>query len=264
MSTPSTATRWDPSLVSAELLSLTRLLGDPDRDLVILAEGNTSQLLSDGRVVVKTSGSGMARATAEDFAVVDTGRVLDLLRDPAATQEDLSAALDAGEHAGRRRRASIETPVHVAARAVEAVEFVGHTHPTAVTGLLAGRHAARAWESFAYSDEAVVLGRPLFVPYAQPGIDLGRDYLAAVARHADRYGELPRLVLLGNHGIVVNAPTAEAVDAITRMTVKAALVRLAAAAAGGVRPLPADSVASFFARSDIADRSRALRGGTRP
>ena len=46
-------------LVSPELVALT-LLGEPDRDLVILAEGNTSELLDDGRLVVKASGAGLA------------------------------------------------------------------------------------------------------------------------------------------------------------------------------------------------------------
>ena len=50
---------WDPSLVSTELLDLTRSLGEQDRGLVILAEGNTSQRLPDGRVVVKASGSNV-------------------------------------------------------------------------------------------------------------------------------------------------------------------------------------------------------------
>ena len=46
-----TSTAWDPSLTSSELLTLTRLLGEPHRDLAVLAEGNTSELLDDGRLV---------------------------------------------------------------------------------------------------------------------------------------------------------------------------------------------------------------------
>ena len=52
-------TSHDPSLVSDELVALTRDLGRTDRDLVILAEGNTSQRLPDGRLVVKASGARM-------------------------------------------------------------------------------------------------------------------------------------------------------------------------------------------------------------
>jgi rhamnose utilization protein RhaD (predicted bifunctional aldolase and dehydrogenase) len=253
---------WDPDLVGAELVALTRSLGDPPRDLVVLAEGNTSQLLPDGRVVVKASGSSMRTATAEDFVVVDVDPLVELMSSATATQADLTTALDAGEHAGRRRRASIETLVHVAAQAFAPTPFVGHTHPTAVVGLLASVHAATAWDRHVYSDEAVVIGHPLYVPYATPGIDLGRLYLRALRRHVDAHGELPTLVLLGNHGIVVNAPSAAGVEAASEMAVKGARVRTAAYSVGGVAPLETASVEAFVAREDIVER-RARLGGSR-
>jgi len=251
---------WDPELVSEEIVALTRSLGERSRDLVILAEGNTSQLLPDGRVLVKASGSNLLTATAEDFVVVDVDPLVELMQSPTATQADLTAALDAGEHAGRRRRASIETLVHVAAQAFAPTAFVGHTHPTAVVGLLASVHAATAWERHVYSDEAVVIGRPLYVPYATPGIDLGRVYLAALQRHVDTHGELPTLVLLGNHGIVVNAPSPAGVEAASEMAVKGALVRTAAYSVGGVAPLETASVDKFFAREDVIERRARLSG----
>jgi rhamnose utilization protein RhaD (predicted bifunctional aldolase and dehydrogenase) len=251
---------WDPGVVSEDLLALTRSLGERSRDLVILAEGNTSQLLPDGRVVVKASGSSMRTATAEDFVVVDVDPLVELMSSPTATQADLTAALDAGEHGGRRRRASIETLVHVAAQAFARTPFVGHTHPTAVVGLLASVHAATAWDRHVYSDEAVVVGRPLYVPYASPGIDLGRTYLEALRRHVDAHGELPPLVLLGNHGIVVNAPSAAGVEAVSEMAVKGALVRTAAYSVGGAAPLETSSVDTFFAREDIIERRARLAG----
>ncbi|WP_369052904.1 class II aldolase/adducin family protein [Kineococcus terrestris] len=252
------STTWEPDLVPAELLDLTHRLGDPVRDLVVLAEGNTSALLPDGRVVVKASGSSMRTATAADFVVVDPGALLALADDPAADQDALTAALDAGEHDGRRRRASIETLVHVAAQRFAPTPFTGHTHPTAVVGVLASVHAATAWDRHVYSDEAVVVGRPLFVPYASPGIDLGRAYLAALARHHAEHGQVPQLVLLGNHGIVVHAGTPAAVDAVTEMAVKGARVRAAAYAAGGLAPLPTASVERFSARADVAERRQVL------
>jgi rhamnose utilization protein RhaD (predicted bifunctional aldolase and dehydrogenase) len=251
---------WDPSLVSTELVELTRSLGQPARDLVILAEGNTSQLLPDGRVVVKASGSSMQSVTAADFVVVEVAPLVDLIRDPRSTQADLTAALDAGEHEGRRRRASIETLVHVAAQAFAPTPYVGHTHPTPVVALLASVHAPTAYDVHVYSDEAVVIGRPLFVPYAQPGVALGRVYLEGLTRHWETHGELPQLVLLGNHGIVVNAPSPGGVEGVSQMAVKGAQVRSAAYAMGGVVPLPAASVDSFFARADIEERRRLLAG----
>ncbi|MDQ6659298.1 MAG: class II aldolase/adducin family protein [Actinomycetota bacterium] len=267
MTGPTTAaTVHRPDLVSDRLLALTRSLGRRERELVILAEGNTSELLHDGRIAVKASGSSMESATKDDFVVVDVAALSELLTDPNATQADLTAELDVGVVDGKRRRGSIEALVHVAVQAVSpiraAFRFVGHTHPTAVVGLLASVHAADAYHRLVYSDEAVVIGRPLFVPYAQPGIELGRAFHQALIRRVEETGELPALVLLGNHGIVASAPTPEGVDGISAMAVKGARVRIAAYCAGGLAPLADEAVAKFFARDDIAERRSNMSQGT--
>lgn len=250
-----------PELVSDDLLGLTHRLGETERDLVILAEGNTSERLADGRVVVKASGSNMRTATKDDFVVVDVDPLIDLITTPSATQQDLTNALVAGEHGGKLRRGSIESLVHVAVQAIEPVAFVGHTHPTTVVGLLASVHAETAYDRFVYSDEAVVIGRPLFVPYAQPGIDLGRVFYFALKARYEETGEMPSLILLGNHGIVAVAPSPEGVEGISAMAVKGAAVRISAYSVGGVAPLAQESIDKFFARDDIAERRNNLAAG---
>ena len=65
--------------VLAELVSLTRRLGDPDADLVVLAEGNTSARLPDGTFAIKASGSRMDQATAGDFVIADPEPLLSAL-----------------------------------------------------------------------------------------------------------------------------------------------------------------------------------------
>jgi rhamnose utilization protein RhaD (predicted bifunctional aldolase and dehydrogenase) len=267
-----TSTIWDPRLTSPELLALSRSLGEPRRELAVLAEGNTSELLADGRLVVKTSGAGLAAATPEDFVVVDVDEVMAVVDDPTSTPEDLSAVLVAP---GTRRpggagprRASIETVVHAAVHTVTggmpadgAARFVGHTHPTDVVGLLASVRAEEAWSQVVYSDEAVVVGRPLFVPYATPGIDLGRVYARALRRYVAEQDGLPQLVLLANHGIVAIAPTPSGVEAVSTMAVKGARVRATAYAVGGLAPLSNEHIRTFFARDDIAERRANLARG---
>lgn len=248
-------------LVGAELVELTRSLGDPGRDLVVLAEGNTSQRLDDDRITVKTSGSRMRDVSEQDFVVADLAPLVALLDAPDATQDDLTRLLDAGESDGRRRRASIETLVHVAVQAVRPSTYVAHTHPTAVVGLMASVNAATAFERAAYSDEAVVIGRPLYVPYAQPGIDLGRLVFSALVERMERTGDFPRLILLGNHGIVAVSETAAGAEAISEMAVKAARVRTAAYASGGLAPLSEASVDAFFSRDDITERTDHIAQG---
>lgn len=253
-------TRWDPSVVPGDLVALTRSLGDPQKDLVIVAEGNTSYRLSDTEILVKVSGVRMAEASAEDFVVCEFEALIEIMDDAATDQAAITAALDAGQHGGAHRRGSIETLVHAAVQSLQRTTWVAHTHPTAAVALLSSVHAATAFDQFVYSDEAVVIGSALFVPYAQPGIDLGRAVLAALRSYHAEHGSLPSLVLMGNHGIVALSDTAAGAEAISLMATKACRVRLDAIAAGGVIPLPADSTAKFLARPDIVERRGQLSG----
>lgn len=251
----------DPTAVPAELVELTRALGERGREQAILAEGNTSYRLDDDRIVVKTSGSNMGRATADDFVVVDNAPLVQMLDDPTASQADLTAAIDAGDHGGRRVRASIETLVHVAVQAVSPANWVAHTHPTAVVGLLASAQAETVFTEAVYSDEAVVLAEPLFVPYAEPGLALGKLVHRAVQQRFDEVGELPRLVLLANHGIVAIAESAAGAEGICEMAVKSATVRQIALAAGGLQPVSRDSIAKFVLRGEVSERREKLGRG---
>lgn len=251
--------RISPELVGDDLVRLTRRLGEPDLDLVILAEGNTSELVGD-EIVVKASGSSMRDATVADFVSVRIEPLLALLRDENATQEALTAALTAGEGDGREVRASIESLVHVAVRALAPIRYVAHTHPTDVVALLASVEAATSFAEPVYTDELMTLGRPLFVPYAQPGIELGRLFLERLEGYHAEFGELPSLVLLGNHGIVALSETVAGAEAISLMAVKSARVRLGARQAGGVATLGEAAVAHYFDRPDFAARRADLAG----
>ena len=63
------------------LVELSRTLGEPSRDLVILAEGNTSIRTDPDRMLVKASGAELGTAADEDFVEVDIRTMLDLVND---------------------------------------------------------------------------------------------------------------------------------------------------------------------------------------
>ena len=254
------STRYAPHLVSEELLDLTHRLGAPERDLVILAEGNTSELIG-GEIVVKASGASMRFADSTSFAVVDVAALAEVIDDPSSDQERLSRTLQGAGEAGTIR-ASIETLVHVAVRMVSPARFVAHTHPTPVVALLASVQGGNAFEEPVYSDELMVLGRPLHLPYAEPGLALGRLFARRLREHVDEWGDVPSLVLLGNHGIVAISQSVDGADAISTMAVKSARVRLGALQAGGIRGLGQDSTRHYFARPDFAARREALSATT--
>ncbi|GAA5127484.1 class II aldolase/adducin family protein [Pseudonocardia adelaidensis] len=241
-----------PDDVPDELVALTRRIGDPAADLVVLAEGNTSVRLPGDRFAVKASGSRMDLADAGDFVVGELPELVDVLERGGTDQEELSRLLSAGGS-----RASIETLVHVVALAAGAT-WVAHTHPTAVVGLLAVREAEELWSAPLFPDEAVVLGEPVWVPYAPPGIALGTAVHTAVRDRLDRDGAPPRLVLLGNHGIVALGATAAEVETITTMAVKAARVRSVGLGAGSLVPLGVEHARELAGRPDEAARRTLL------
>nr|WP_240968874.1 class II aldolase/adducin family protein [Streptomyces sp. HNM0575] len=271
---------WKPEAVPEELVGLTRRLGDPAADLVVLAEGNTSTRLADGTFAVKASGARMDSAAAGDFVVVDPGELLDAIRPRATdghatggratagargggrpTQDELTDALAVrGPYEGPPGRASVETLVHLAALEYADATWVAHTHPTAVVGLLACPGAEELWSAPLFPDEAVVLGRPAWVPYAAPGLELGRAVAESLTRHRETEGVPPRLVLLGNHGIVALGRTPAEVEAVTAMCVKAARIRSVALGAGGTAPLEAGHAAALAGRGDERERWARLGG----
>ena len=53
------------------LVQLSREVGRPERDLVILAEGNTSLKSAPDRMLVKATGASLADAQPSDFVEVD-------------------------------------------------------------------------------------------------------------------------------------------------------------------------------------------------
>jgi rhamnose utilization protein RhaD (predicted bifunctional aldolase and dehydrogenase) len=99
-----------PSEVPAELVALTRRIGDPAADLVVLAEGNTSMRLGDDRFVVKASGSRMDVAEPGDFVLGDLPELVDVLERGGTDQETLSRLLSAEEPASAGGSADPSSP----------------------------------------------------------------------------------------------------------------------------------------------------------
>ena len=248
-----------------ELLALTAEVGDPARDYVILAEGNTSTRIDDGSMWVKASGVRLERAVGPDaFVAVELEPLMRALRgDDRVADDDLPGLLARAKVAGQPDgpRPSIETFVHAICLELGGAQFVAHTHPTAVNRLLCARDAEAAYAGVLFPDEAVVCGPvPLFVPYDAPGLPIGRVVLDRFRAFLDEHGAPPRLVLLANHGIVALGSSAAEVAAITAMAVKGARIRTGTLAAGGPRFLDAAHAAGLAGRPDEQARLRSLAG----
>lgn len=263
------------------LVELSRELGRPDRAWAVLAEGNTSVAVDEGRMLVKASGASMAVAEPADFVAVRLADVLALVdaAEPERDdddQDEAAATAAAGDEAVRAlfaaastggRRPSVEALLHAVCLDLPGVEAVGHTHPIAVNALLCSPRAALLVEGSLFPDQIVVLGTdPLLVPYIDPGLKLARAVRRMLAERLRTTGRVPKAVYLQNHGMFALGASPAEVLQITEMAVKVAAVIGGTLAAGGPVFLSAADVARIDTRPDELLRRDALAaasaGGT--
>jgi rhamnose utilization protein RhaD (predicted bifunctional aldolase and dehydrogenase) len=247
-----------PSPQLERIVALSRALGDPAQELAILGEGNTSLRTGQGSMLVKASGASLGSVTPEDFVEVGIGPLLALLDDPEADDAAVARAFAAVE---RRtgRRPSVEAMLHAACLELGGASAVGHTHPVPVLALLCSEHAEALATQMLFPDQVVVLGRhPLFVPYVDPGLALARRVRDDLVAHAERHGDPPKVIYLGNHGLFALGRSPEHVLQLTAMAVKASRVLAGALALGGARPLDMADADRIDTRPDEHYRRAAL------
>jgi len=251
-----------------QLVAMSKRLGDPKNDYVILGEGNTSALNPDGTFWVKASGHQLPTIDESGFVRVSLERALALLEDEALTDDEIKQRLlevrvdpESGRWPAPNSdvRPSTETVFHAICLSMEGVAFVGHTHATAVNALTCSAAFDEAFGGRLFPDEIVMCGpAPVLVPYIDPGIPLAREIRRRINAYIDTYEERPRVILMQNHGLVALGRSAEQVENITAMMVKTARVLLGAYAAGGPHFLTDENVARIHTRPDELYRRKLL------
>ncbi len=225
-----------------QLVQMTRTLGEPKRDYVILSEGNTSARADEETFWIKVSGGRMADIEQDAFLQVDTGEALSLLDGRARSESEMRSGLASAKvdpHAAGSP--SIETATHALCLTLGEAAFVGHTHPTPINAILCARDAEAPFSAPIFPAESMVCGEPVFVPYAAPGQPLARAVRRALQSAIDRRGEPPRALLLQNHGLVALGETPQQVLDITEMMVKTARVLVQTYALGGPHFIDGDT-----------------------
>lgn len=243
-----------------ELLSLGRELGREDRGLAILGEGNVSARSGERDFWVKASGCSLATLAPAGITLCRFDRLLPLIaggkvKDGAADEALLRARVDT-----EAAKPSVEALFHAWLLSLPDVKFVGHTHPVAVNSIVCSRGAARNFAARRLFPDQVVCcgGASVLVPYVDPGVPLARAIAKAVRLHVRKAGEVPRVILLENHGMIALGRTPAAVLAATLMTEKAAQIFLGASAAGGPKFLSEADVRRIAGRPDEHHRQRML------
>jgi rhamnose utilization protein RhaD (predicted bifunctional aldolase and dehydrogenase) len=235
-----------------QLVTMSRNLGNPALDYVILGEGNTAARIDADTFWVKASGAEMRTIKANGFVHVHFDRVLSML-----TAGDLSdAQVKVGLEMARvdptvTARPSVETVLHALALQLEDVKFVGHTHPTDVNAILCSQRAQEASAGRLFPDEIVYCGpAPVYIPYTDPGVPLARTVRDAIDQYLVEHRETPKVILMQNHGLIALGKTPQEVENITAMYVKTARVILGTYALGGPHFLSPEAVARIHTRPD--------------
>ncbi|MBL9121710.1 MAG: class II aldolase [Phycisphaerae bacterium] len=246
-----------------ELLALTRHLGEPHRDYVILGEGNTSARIDDTAFWVTTSGRALDAISDDGFVQVRMEAAQTMLRGGDLSEDAVRAALIAAKVDGTPEpRPSVETVVHAVCLAQPGVRFVGHTHPTAVNAITCSPDYERLLSGRLFPDEVVLCGpRPLLVPYVDPGLPLAREIHRRLETFHATHGTTPKVIYLQNHGVIALGASAHEVRSITAMVVKVARILIAAASTnprGEVRFMPDAEVTRIHHRADEHYRQRVL------
>ena len=241
------------------LMALSHELGREDRRLAILGEGNTSARVSDETFLVKASGSNLSTLAARNLTECRFSKLLTLLDQPKSTDAAVDRALLESRVDASALKPSVEAMFHAWLLTLPGVQFVGHTHPVAVNGLLCSSRAIDFAKRRLFPDEVVCCGpESVFVPYCDPGLKLAQSIRAQVERYRKRLGIIPRVILLQNHGLITIGATSSAVLAATAMAVKSAEITLGTIAAGGPRYLSAPVISRIAGRSDEHYRQKAI------
>ena len=234
------------------LIEMTRALGEPAMDYVIIGEGNTSMRLDADSFLVKASGHEMHGIGAEGFVALRLAPILALLDDPPATLSEEKAITQAaviGESGGKSP--SIEVSFHAMLLHECGVRVIGHSHPTAINQIMCSEYAADFALQRRFPDEVVLCGpQSALAPYADPGLPLALVMREKVGEYMALHGEAPKLILLENHGMIALGDTPAEILNITAMAVKAARIYLGAQMTGKPTRLPDEEVWHVYRRPD--------------
>lgn len=243
-----------------QLIDLSHHLGEPDNEYAILGEGNTSARIDSEYFWVKASGSELRTIDPTGFVKVRFDRCANTLKEKYLSDEEVKTAVEqARADPTAKRRPSVETFLHALALNLDGVNYVGHTHPTAVNAVLCSQNAEKAVLGRLFPDEIVVCGpAPVFIPYTDPGLPLAQAVDYSIQKYLDDFGQVPKVILMQNHGFIALGKSAAEVKNITAMYVKTCRILLGTFSLGGPHFLSSDNVNRIHNRPDEIYRRKVI------
>ncbi|NWG16297.1 MAG: class II aldolase [Chloroflexi bacterium] len=217
------------------LVELTRTLGQPHLDYVIIGEGNTSCRADDESFWVKASGQQMHNISPAGFVQVRFDPILAMLDKSPGDLAAQKAVMQAAKvDPSVTLQPSVEVSFHAMLLRECGVSYIGHTHAMAVNRIMCSPRAADFASKRMFPDEAVLCGpESVFLPYVDPGLPLAVAMRQQVRAYLDTWGDAPKVILMANHGVIALGQTPTEVLNVMAMCVKAAHIFIGACVAGG-------------------------------
>ena len=201
----------DEVFLTKEFVELSRYAG-MRFDLVQAGGGNTSVKLDDRRMLVKASGTHLSEIQeSTGYVEVNYPEIVQII-DSADQWRNIDRRLRdfevdrqvgiATKPSPKGGRASIEVFMHAVLG-----RFVLHTHPISVN-LITCRKEWNRILSEIFSDF-------LCISYYSPGIELGAKLFDELGTYQSKSGDIPRLIFLQNHGLLIHGDTQKEVQELT-------------------------------------------------
>ena len=244
------------------LVEMTRCLGQPHHNYVIIGEGNTSFRADADTFWIKASGQQMNDIGIEGFVAVQFEPIMDLLDHPPTDSTSIQQMMEnAKVDRSIAARPSVEVTFHAMLLAECDVRYIAHTHPIAINGILCSTRSRDFASHRLFPDEVVLCGpESAYVPYADPGLPLALEIRKAARDYIAKYNEPPKVILLENHGLIALAQTPTEALNITAMCVKAAHIFAGACAVGEPVYMSDADIMHIYKRPDEIYRRKRFVG----
>ena len=247
----------DAVLVRSRLLELSREFGQAR--WTILGEGNTSGRIGQNIFAVKASGSSLGNLTEIELTDCYFDRLLPVLDRESVSEQEVEEILLNSRVRSTALKPSVETFFHAYLLTIPGVNYVGHTHPIPVNQILCSALGTLFAEERRFPDEVVCCGpMSLLIPYEDPGLALAVRIRQDLQHFEGAHGRKPKVILLGNHGVITIGQTVDAVRVAMAMTVKAAEIFVGAHSLGGNISMPESEVNRIENRLDEEYRRKML------
>jgi ribulose-5-phosphate 4-epimerase/fuculose-1-phosphate aldolase len=187
--------------ISSENIDDLLILAKSIDKYVVGMEGNISKKLTNG-LIIKSSGSKISYLTKSDFVEYNN---------------------DLKQVSNFEKVGSMEIHFHKFLLSLPDVNYVCHTHPTNTLKILCGHSGKKFSKTRFFPDQVVFNGKKsCFVKYKTPGKRLAKEITKQIKKYLLLENELPKLILLQNHGIITIGKTIDECIISTQICEKSA------------------------------------------